>query len=110
MIVLRTKIPLEGCARPVDEARQSDWVRFHLHGNRQNSGQAKERRCPNIEEIRAALGRLLEPQLDSMVADLNLLKKVEHGLATLSLGYLIGRRDAVDWRGHLASGTLLQFI
>jgi ATP-binding protein involved in chromosome partitioning len=39
-----------------------------------------------------------------------LLPVEAHGLATLSLGYLIGRRDAVDWRGNLASGTLLQFI
>jgi ATP-binding protein involved in chromosome partitioning len=29
-----------------------------------------------------------------------------HGLATQSLGYLIDRRDTVDWLGNLASGTL----
>jgi ATP-binding protein involved in chromosome partitioning len=53
------------------------------------------------------LGVTTRPQV---LPDEYLLPVEAHGLATLSLGYLIGARDAVDWRGNLASGTLLQFI
>jgi len=53
------------------------------------------------------LGVSARPQV---LSDEYLLPVEAHGLKTLSIGYLIGRRDAVDWRGHLASGTLLQFI
>jgi len=53
------------------------------------------------------LGVERRPQV---LPDEYLLPIEAHGLATLSVGYLIGRREAVDWRGNLASGTLLQFI
>jgi ATP-binding protein involved in chromosome partitioning len=53
------------------------------------------------------LGATTRPQV---LPNEYLLPVEAHGLATLSLGYLIGRRDSVDWCGHLASGTLLQFI
>ena len=35
--------------------------------------------APNTDEIRTALGKLLEPELKWTVADLNLLKNVESG-------------------------------
>lgn len=33
-----------------------------------------------------------------------------HGLKTMSIGYLVEDTKAIDWRGHMASGTILQFI
>ena len=53
------------------------------------------------------LGVTTRPQV---LPDEYLLPVEAHGLATQSVGYLIGDRDALAWRGNLASGTLLQFI
>jgi ATP-binding protein involved in chromosome partitioning len=33
-----------------------------------------------------------------------------HGIQTMSVGYLVEPATALDWRGNLASGTILQFI
>ena len=33
-----------------------------------------------------------------------------HGMKTMSIGYLMDKNKPIDWRGTLASGTLLQFI
>jgi len=33
-----------------------------------------------------------------------------YGMKTMSIGYIMGETQAIDWRGTLASGTLLQFI
>lgn len=33
-----------------------------------------------------------------------------YGMKTMSVGYIVGESKAIDWRGTLASGTLLQFI
>jgi ATP-binding protein involved in chromosome partitioning len=33
-----------------------------------------------------------------------------HGIPTMSMSYLVDPNKAIDWRGVLASGTLLQFI
>ena len=41
----------------------------------------------------------------------NYLMPVEaYGMKTMSVGYIIDETKAIDWRGTLASGTLLQFI
>ena len=39
-----------------------------------------------------------------------LMPVMAHGMKTMSIGYIIDERRAIDWRGALASGTLLQFI
>lgn len=33
-----------------------------------------------------------------------------YGMKTMSIGYIVGEAKPIDWRGSLASGTLLQFI
>lgn len=39
-----------------------------------------------------------------------LMPVTAYGMKTMSIGYIMGETQAIDWRGTLASGTLLQFI
>ncbi len=45
-----------------------------------------------------------------VLAEEYLLPVIAHGLKVMSVGCLVDRHKALDWRGSLASGTLLQFI
>ncbi len=53
------------------------------------------------------LGTQKKPQV---LPDDYLLPVEAHGMRTMSIGYLLEEGKALDWRGSLVSGTLLQFL
>ena len=49
-------------------------------------------------------------QRPEVLPDEYLMPIEAHGMRTMSIGYLLNKHKPIDWRGTLASGTLLQFI
>jgi len=45
-----------------------------------------------------------------VLADEYLLPLEAYGMKTMSVGFLVDEKQALDWRGNIASGTLLQFV
>ncbi|MFC1652438.1 P-loop NTPase [Planctomycetota bacterium] len=57
--------------------------------------------------IPTMLGVTQKPQV---LPDDYLMPIEAYGMKTMSVGYLIDPKQALDWRGNLASGTILQFF
>ena len=49
-------------------------------------------------------------QRPEVLVDEYLLPVEAYGMKTMSVGYLVDEKQALDWRGNIASGTLLQFV
>jgi ATP-binding protein involved in chromosome partitioning len=59
---------------------------------------------PSIPTMLGTTGR------PAVLANEYLLPIEVHGIKTMSVGFLVERDAAIDWRGTMASGTVLQFV